>query len=58
MRSLIVASVIAVAGLQSAVDSNIAAELARVRSQIGANVPENQRAPLVQRLDRAETAQR
>jgi hypothetical protein len=56
MRSLIVASVIAVAGLQSGVDSNIAVELARVRSQIGAGVPENQRAPLVQRLDRAEAA--
>src|SRR5262249_49071250 len=31
-------------------------ELARVRAQIHASVPENQRAPLLQRLERAEAA--
>jgi len=56
-RSSIIATVVVVlAGFQSGQDPGITAELARVRSQISASVPENQRASLVQRLDRADAA--
>src|SRR6478752_1965864 len=40
---------------QGPIDS-IRSELARVRSQIRANVPDNDRAALLQRLERAENA--
>jgi hypothetical protein len=39
-------------------DASLARELARVRAQILSIVPEDQRAPLLQRLDRAEAAQK
>jgi len=45
-----------VAGFQSGENPRITAELVRVRSQISASVPENQRGSLVQRLDRADAA--
>src|SRR5262245_38956169 len=60
MRSFVLATAVAVAGFQSGPDSNLASnlasDLARVRAQITANVPESQRAALVQRLDRADAA--
>ena len=55
-RSSIVAAIVFLAGVQSGQDPTIAAEVARVRSQINASVPEGQRASLVQRLDRADAA--
>ena len=56
-RSSIIATVVVVlAGFQSGPDPGITVELAHVRSQISASVPETQRASLVQRLDRADAA--
>lgn len=56
MRALTSATIVLLAALQSGQDAGIAAEFARVRSQIGASVPESQRGSLVQRLDRADAA--
>jgi hypothetical protein len=56
MRSSITAIALVFVALQSAADPDLAAELARVRTQIAATVPETQRAALVQRLDRADGA--
>jgi hypothetical protein len=56
-RSSIIATVVVLlAGFQSGEEHRITAEVDRVRSQISASVPENQRASLVQRLDRADAA--
>jgi hypothetical protein len=43
-------------GQQASPGASIQSEIARVRAQIGAIVPEDQRAPLLQRLDRADAA--
>jgi hypothetical protein len=62
MRRFIVAALVLVAvshagaGQSNAPRDTTLRELARVRSQIGASVPEDQRAPLLQRLERAEAA--
>lgn len=58
MRSSVFATVVVFAALQAGRDPDIAKELARARSQISASVPENQRATLLQRLDRADAAQK
>jgi hypothetical protein len=56
-RSSFIATVaVLLAGFQSGQNLSISAELARVRSQITESVPQNQRASLVQRLDRADAA--
>lgn len=56
VRVLILSAAIAIVGAQSSADPNIATELARVRAQIDVVVPKDQRAPLAQRLDRADAA--
>ena len=56
MRSWIAATLVLFAGLQSGQDSTIATELARVRSQVSATVPDSQRTALLERLDRADGA--
>jgi hypothetical protein len=43
-------------GQQASPGASIQNELVRVRAQINASVPEDQRAPLLQRLDRADAA--
>jgi hypothetical protein len=56
VRAWILSAAIAFLGAQSSADPNIATELARVRAQIDSVAPADQRAPLVQRLDRADAA--
>jgi hypothetical protein len=56
MRTLILSTAIVLAGAQSSTDPGIATELARVRTQIDATAPPDQRATFVQRLDRAAAA--
>ena len=66
MRRLVVATIVLVAilpvrtrervGEAQALGTSIQSELARVRAQIRANVPEDQRSTLLQRLERAEAA--
>jgi hypothetical protein len=56
MRLLPLSFIVVVAVPQTGTPSRLDAELARVRVQIGASVPADQQAPLVQRLDRAEAA--
>ena len=56
MRSLLAVAAAALAVVQSSAEPRIAAEIARVRSQIATHVPDAQQAALVQRVDRADAA--
>lgn len=56
MRSFAAAAVVVLTAGQPATGPDIAAESARVRAQLIARVPDDQRPVLVQRLDRADAA--
>src|SRR3954471_4084473 len=56
MRILLLAIALLLAAAQSASPPELAAELARVRADVSAGVPADQRAPLIARVDRVAAA--